>query len=117
MDDREYIKELEKRCDSAVKAIGQCRETNARLNRRCQTYERALHEKIEKGRDEYRNLGRALANGAATAYWQKLEDIEALCRDTQYDRPAGNLAAEIMRIIERNMPDDIERALSKGDSQ
>ena len=63
--------------NKAADALEQCRKTNKRLNRRCQTYEAGLNEKIEKGRDEHRNLGRMLANAAATKYEARIEQLEA----------------------------------------
>lgn len=48
-----------------VDLLVEARETNQRLNHRCQQYEAGLAEKIAAGRSENRNLGRALANAAA----------------------------------------------------
>jgi GTP-sensing pleiotropic transcriptional regulator CodY len=88
--------------DDLNEQLAKCRETNARLNRRAQLYAKGMEEKIEKGRDEYRNLGRIFANATAAAYERKLEIIAALCPK---DHPLG---AEILNVIERPFSDDQE---------
>jgi hypothetical protein len=70
--------------------IQRLRETNARLNRRCQEYEAGLAEKL-KGTPA-RSFGRGLAIAAATYYRHRAEAFEAtLAADPRYaDRLLGN---------------------------
>lgn len=53
------------------------RATHVRLNRRCQDYERALAERLDKARGP--SLGRALANGAASLYSSHFEKLREEC--------------------------------------
>lgn len=55
------------------RALIAMRETNARLNRRCQSAESGLAEKLEK-RSGF-SLGRALANSAAHMYFEQTVDL------------------------------------------
>ena len=57
------------------------RETNSRLNRRCQQYERGLAEKLAENKGP--SLGRALANAAAEMCEQRAEVAEKRIRELE----------------------------------
>jgi hypothetical protein len=88
--------------DDLNQQLAACREKNRELNRRCQLYAKGMEEKIEKGRAEYRNLGRIFANAAASAYERKLQIIRGLCPK---DHPLG---IEILHVIDRPFSEDTE---------
>jgi hypothetical protein len=81
--------DLQARLDAALAENKRLRETNNRLNRRCQTYERGLAEKIEKGRTEG-SLGRALANAAATKTEAENERLRAALESNERNPRSGN---------------------------
>jgi hypothetical protein len=56
------IADLQARLDAALAENERLKETNARLNRRCQCYERGLAEKVKNSRG--RSIGRAVAVAA-----------------------------------------------------
>lgn len=57
--------------------LAAARETVRRLNRRCQSAERGLAEKVDELQRAGPSLGRALANAAATMYREQLADANA----------------------------------------
>ena len=67
----------QKRAEKAEAQEARLKETNRRLNRRCTDMEGALEEKLEKGKAEYRNFGRMLANAAAGMYKDQAAKAEA----------------------------------------
>ena len=76
------------------------RETNSRLNRRCQQYERGLAEKLAENKGP--SLGRALANAAAEMCEQRAEAAEKRIRE---------LEAECVRLWEFVQAFDAAHAL------
>ena len=100
----EVINQLQQQEITLKSELENCRETNRRLNRRCQLYASGMEEKIEKGKAEYRNLGRIFANATAEAYAVKLDAIANLCRE--FD--SNSLSSEILAIVERSFSDDLE---------
>lgn len=79
--------------DDAADEIESLRETNARLNRRCGQYERAIAEKI---RDKPRGgLGKALLSVMLTETEAKLERVEAVI-----EKIRALEIVEVMEIIE-----------------
>lgn len=53
------------------------RETNARLNRRCQAAESAARDTLERARRSDGSIGRTLANWAASQYRRELDEARA----------------------------------------
>lgn len=85
------IADLQARLDAALAENERLKETNARLNRRCQCYERGLAEKVKNSRG--RSIGRALA---VAAFWKSEAENERLraalraviAKDGYWDDPA-----------------------------
>lgn len=57
------------------------RETNQRLNRRCQLAESALAEKIEKAKRSGGSFGRSMANAAAAMFERQRDEAREALRD------------------------------------
>jgi len=96
-------------------AIDAANDRARRLNRRCGKYEAAIAEKLEKHTGP--NLGRALANAAATMYRGRNRELAALLVDIALPALADECrcssdavekcgpcrdAARIMAALERN---------------
>lgn len=62
------------------KELAEARETIRRLNRRCQSAERGLAEKLEEARRAGPSLGRALANSSATMHRAQNAELTARLR-------------------------------------
>lgn len=63
--------------DCAIAEVNRLRETVKRLNRRCQSAESGLAQKIDEMRRAGWSFGRAFANSAATMYSEQIEELKA----------------------------------------
>lgn len=72
---KDKLQRAEHREQSLAQEVETLRETNARLNRRCQQYEAGLAAKLDSPLAEGRTFGRVLANAAAEMYKNKRDAL------------------------------------------
>lgn len=79
------------------------KETNTRLNRRCQEAERAANVKVEEIRKQGGSLGRALATWSAGDLRRRLEETELQVEDLQ--KQVQGYRIQMMRMCSTSVAD------------
>ena len=75
--ERRVLARLDDEAPLGAGELAAARETIRRLNRRCQSAEQGLAQKIDEMQRAGRSMGRAFANSAATMYREQLADANA----------------------------------------